>query len=314
LAVNANERVRDALPAVIDSFVTVGERAPYHQFAAKLAEWVQLADADGSHRDADLAHERRHASLTTVGKVTYLDARFDSLTGDVLRDILTHFEQAEFAADWAATIDRYGGDAAADLMPRSPDQRRADAIVAIFRQAASTDPTTAVAPLPLVNLVSDQAVYEEQLAALIEGRRVVFDTADRPRCATTSGVVVDPAVAVAASVIGHVRRIVVDSTGRVVDVGRKRRTFTTGARDGALIQAVLDATNGRCLWPGCGHHRTQLDHIDEWQRDRGPSDLANTSWFCAFHNALKTHGFRTWRDADGIWHLVRPDGSEISAA
>jgi len=29
---------------------------------------------------------------------------------------------------------------------------------------------------------------------------------------------------------------------------------------------------------------------------------------------LKTHGFRTWRDADGIWHLVRPDGTEMTPA
>ena len=121
-------------------------------------------------------------------------------------------------------------------------------------------------------------------------------------------------VAVAAAIVGHVRRIVVDGKGRVVDVGRKRRTFTKAARDGALIQSILDGLGGRCLWPGCGRHRTQMDHTKEWHRHGGCSDLANSSIFCLIHNILKSHGYNAWRDDHGIWHLTRPDGTEIHAA
>lgn len=314
--VYANPRIGDALLAVVESFVTVAERVPYDQFVSKLNEWAQLVDADGSHRDADLAHERRSAHLTTLGTATFLDMRVGAVQGEALTEVLEGFERAEFETDWAETKARYGDDATPDLMPRTAAQRRADAIVTIFQQAATTDPDTTTTPLPLVNLVMTQPVYDEQLAAIIERRQPVFDTSDPAQlwCTTTSGTPVDPAVAIALSLIGHVRRIIIDTAGRVIDVGRKQRTFTAGARDGALVQAVLDGTGGRCLWPGCGRRRNQLDHTDEWHRDRGCSDLHNTGWLCRIHNVLKTHGYRTWRDPHGTWHLTRPDGTTIEAA
>ena len=78
------------------------------------------------------------------------------------------------------------------------------------------------------------------------------------------------------------------------------------------LQAVLD-TAGRCLWPGCGRHRIQPDHSDEWQRG-GVTDLVNSGPLCARHNRFKTRGYRTWRDAAGGWHVQRPDGTRIAPA
>src|SRR5690606_19173131 len=115
------------------------------QFKAKLDEWVRLTDADGTHRHAEQAHDRRGAWFTNLGDTTLLEVRVDAIAAAELKKVIAKFEEAEFHADWDTTKDRYGNDAAADLMPRSPTQRRADAILAMARQAASTDPASAVA-------------------------------------------------------------------------------------------------------------------------------------------------------------------------
>jgi hypothetical protein len=71
------------------------------------------------------------------------------------------------------------------------------------------------------------------------------DEVDHERCETTTGITISPRDAVIASMLGHVRRVVVDSSGRVIDLGRRRR-FTGAARDAVLLDGR------RCLWPGCG--------------------------------------------------------------
>lgn len=313
--VYANPRIGDQLADVIDAFVVVAERAPWHRFVDELRTWEQLTDADGAHGDSESTHLRRGAQLTDVDGVTALDVHVGAVQGQVLTEVLEHFEQAEFEAEWAGLKARLGDDAAPDLLTRTPAQRRADAVVAIFTRAAAADPG-AKGPEPVVNLVTSDAVFAEELTALVEGRIPDFDTIDPNRLwsTTTTGTWVDPLQVVAAALVGHVRRVVVDGEGRIIDFGRRKRLFTGAAREAAVIQAVLDRIGGRCLWPGCGRRRTQLDHNQEWHRDHGDTDLRNSGPFCGCHNLLKTTGYRTWRDATGIWHLQRPDGTEIQAA
>ena len=117
--------------------------------------------------------------------------------------------------------------------------------------------------------------------------------------------------------IGHVRRVVVDSAGNVIDVGRKRRLFTGTGRDAALLQALLRGPGGlRCLWPGCdGRGRClQADHREPAARG-GPTDVANSDVYCGSHNRIKERGFRPVRGPDGTWTIHRPDaGGPITAA
>jgi hypothetical protein len=186
-------------------------------------------------------------------------------------------------------------------------------LAAIFARAAVADPA-AKDPEPVVDIVIDQAVYEAQLEATVTSQPVQFDPSDvdRQRCRTTSGVPVDPADAVAASLLGHVRRVVLDADGRIIDLGHRCRVFTGGARQAALLQAALDS-DGRCIWPGCGLHRCQIDHTVDWA-DGGSTNPANAGPLCPRHNRFKTRGYRCWRDPTGVWHTTRPDGSEIRAA
>jgi hypothetical protein len=199
------------------------------------------------------------------------------------------------------------------MLERTEGQRRADALAAVFQRAAAADPD-AKDPEPILDLLVDEEVYEAQLEAMVRGKPVRFTPDDlaRRRCCTTSGIPIDPADAVVASLIGHVRRVVLDGDGRIIDLGRRCRVFSGGARTASLLQAALDSA-GRCIWPGCGLHRCQIDHTVGWTSG-GSTSPANASPLCARHNRFKTRGYRCWRDPAGTWHTSRPDGTEISAA
>jgi hypothetical protein len=181
---------------------------------------------------------------------------------------------------------------------------------AIFIAAAST-PADAQRPEPLANVIVDHKTLEEHLAHALGGPKPTPDPAsfDRRRCETDTGVPLDPADVVAAVLIGQVRRVVFDSAGVVINLGRTRRVFTGGARDAVLLQ------HRRCLWPGCGlpARRSQIDHDNPWgSAARGPTDPANGTPLCGRHNRWKNRGYRTWRDDQGRWHLIRPDGTEMT--
>jgi len=184
------------------------------------------------------------------------------------------------------------------------------ALTAIFQAAAAAG--TVCGRVPTVDIVIDQHVYEEQLAAMVADRDCDFSLDDvvHTRSRTTGGAPVDPADAVAASLLGHVRRVVVGADGVIVDLGRRSRLFTGSARTAAVLQAALDDA-GRCLWPGCIHRRCQIDHVQEWVADDGDTDVANSGPLCGRHNRWKTRGYHTWRDPTGVWHTQRPDGTEI---
>jgi len=144
-------------------------------------------------------------------------------------------------------------------------------------------------PKPVVSIVIDQAVYEAQLAAITgDGAVAPPDPGDigRQRCRSTGGIPIDPADAVAASVIGLVRRVVIGAVGVVVDLVRRSRIFTGSTRQAAILQAALDAA-GYCAWAGCTHRRCQIDHTLAWSR-AGPTTVANSGPLCPDHNRWKT--------------------------
>lgn len=129
------------------------------------------------------------------------------------------------------------------------------------------------------------------------------------RCSTLDGTPVDPAEAVAHALLGHVRRVVIDRAGVVVDMGRCTRLFT-GPR---LLAVMIPQTT--CYWPGCNVPVThcQADHLEGFNsRTRGPTNPHNAGPACGRHNRLKEHGYTAHRDPNGHWHIHRPDGTEIT--
>jgi hypothetical protein len=209
-------------------------------------------------------------------------------------------------ADWEAARAEHGDNVRPEHLARTSAQRHADALVAVF-VAAATAPIDGLVPEPLVNIVIDQATFEEELARRAGAEVPVPDPAGyRNRmCRTTAGVAMTAVDAVAAAVVGQIRRVVTDGAGVVINLGRKQRLFTGAARD-----AVMLLTSG-CRYAGCDQPptRTQVDHIQEWA-DGGQTDTANGAPLCGRHNRFKTRtGYTTRRQPDGTWQTLRPDGT-----
>ena len=198
---------------------------------------------------------------------------------------------------------RYGDAACYALMPRTDAQRRFDAMYAIFERAATIDPD-AKAAIPLVNFVIDVPTLERLLNATGDGTPPA-DPRQR-RCETVAGIPIPPSDVVAAMIWGQVRRVVVDSAGVVINMGRRQRLFRGNARQAILLQS------SRCVVAGCATpiRRCEADHLIEWGR-HGHTDGANGAPVCGRHNRLKNSGYRVHRDEHGFWHTYRPDGTEI---
>ena len=305
----ANPRVGEHLAAGEAELVGQASLLDFDDYVLFLQRWAAAADADGAHRDHDRAHRERRAHLNIAGERMYLDAMGGTAVGVELKEILDAFAHSEFLADWDQGVAAHGEAMATHLMERTDPQRRFDALQAIFIAAAgargseSGDP----GPAPTVNLVVGFDLFNHHLQRLLGSDPAPLDPNDPlHRCQTADGVVVDPYDAIVAAAMGHVRRVVLDSAGVAVDVGRKQRLFT-----GALREAVMLASH-RCVWPGCYQpaSKCEADHVLPWGT-AGPTATHNGAPTCGHHNRWRTRGYRTWRDPTGQWHHYRPDNTEI---
>jgi Domain of unknown function (DUF222) len=299
----ANPRCGTQLVDVAEVMVDNATKLSHHEFRITVRRWEMLADSDGAHKTAEAAHEGRRAGIAEVGEEIHINARGGLAQGAVMTEIFERFCDAEFTADWDQTLARFGEAACYSLMPRSDAQRRFDAMYAIFERAATVDPG-AKAVVPLVNLVLDVPTLERYLAGT--GDIAVPADPRRRRCETVSGIPIPPADIVAAMIWGQVRRVVVDSAGVVINLGRRRRLFTGNARQAILLQS------SRCVVAGCAApiRCCEADHMKEWSR-LGHTDGPNGAPVCGRHNRLKNSGYRVHRDDQGFWRTYRPDGTEI---
>jgi hypothetical protein len=283
-----------------------GETLWFDEFQIVVDRWQTLADADGAHTTHERAHHGRDAHVSVVGERVYVDAQGGVLAGSEFVEIFDRFCDAEFRSDWDAGVVQWGERMNPQLLERTPAQRRFDALRAVFLAAAASGVVGVFDPL--VNLVVDQTTLEHHLTKLLGGDPEPLDpaTVDQRRCETVNGMPIDPADMLAAVFIGHVRRVVFDAAGVVIDLGRRSRLFTGGARDAVLLG------DRWCLWPGCDLRsgRCEIDHTTPWAAN-GPTRPDNGGIACSRHNRWKQHGYRTWRDPTGQWHTTRPDGTEI---
>jgi hypothetical protein len=143
---------------------------------------------------------------------------------------------------------------------------------------------------------------------------VIAEAADDParwierRCETSRGTPIHPVLLLRAALRGHVRRVIVDGQGVVVDWGRTRRLFAGPAREAAKLLAR------RCTHPGCTVPAdwSDVDHNAEWFRDTGPTDQRNANVACRSHNRFKSRArWRVVRDGRGRSFHIRPDGSVV---
>lgn len=303
-SLHANRRVTDQLPEFIEVLTRHAETLPCDDFNTVATRWEQLADADGAHRDHQRVHDDRDVRVATSGTATYLEGRFGNAQGTLISEVFERFVQQELMRDLEMR------DALGDpptVLPRTTKQRRADATYAIFAAAASHFPP---APEPLVSIVIDQNTYERTLAALERGEKLgsLIEPGDNlldKRCETTAGTPIDPVHVVGASLVGQVRRVVMNSAGVTIDLGRRSRVFTGSSRSAVAVR------RRHCVWPGCNLITCELDHRIAWV-DGGFTDVANADPLCRRHNRVKIRGFVTHYDeCNRRTFVVRPDGRRM---
>ncbi|MCE9621992.1 MAG: hypothetical protein K8R99_06585, partial [Actinomycetia bacterium] len=206
----------------------------YDDYITLLAQWEALADTEGAHGDHERAHRDRNAHLSIVGERCYLDANGAAVDGAQLIEIFEQFCRGEFLADWETGVAIHGDAMVPSLMERTDAQRRFDALKAIFGAAAVSgqSPTGE----PVVNLIVGYELFEHHLRRALGEHPAPLDPNNPAhRCQTADGVVIDPYDMLVAAALGQVRRIVLDTAGVIVDVGRKQRLFTGALRDAVML-------------------------------------------------------------------------------
>ncbi len=101
-------------------------------------------------------------------------------------------------------------------------------------------------------------------------------------------------------------RAVIGTPDAELNLGRESRTFK---RQHWLALYAAGITG--CSIAGCGMPLAycQLHHITWWQRDGGPTNLANCAAYCSYHHhEIHRLGIRVSRDPDGTLHHHHPDG------
>lgn len=328
---HSNVRVRDALDALAPTLVRHAEELSFPDFQIVLQHAMALADEDGAVRDeSDSVKGRRATAVNVDGELFVQATGGDALTTAEVLAILDRFVDREFRRDVEAVDTENQGDGL-DL-PRTDTQRRHDAIVEIFRtaNAALDDGISPSATEPTVNIVIDDATFARMLSTsnlapdtdldgvridpftgladpteLLDGLLADPDGILDLRCETANGVVVSARHVLQAALAGHVRRVVVDAAGTVIDLGRRSRLFTGSARQAALVLLR------RCQHPGCEiqAEHCQVDHSVEHHQG-GATDQANAGGLCAAHNREKhRRRWRVRRAANGHNYTIRDDGT-----
>jgi hypothetical protein len=95
--------------------------------------------------------------------------------------------------------------------------------------------------------------------------------------------------------------IVFDDSGQGMSLGRTVRLHTGAQRQ------VISARDGGCIFPLCDRPPawTEVHHPDEWERDRGGTDVVNGVLLCTHHHKLvHNEGWKVTRD--GADYFVVP--------
>ena len=100
--------------------------------------------------------------------------------------------------------------------------------------------------------------------------------------------------------------VVLDGAGRALDVGRSSRTVTAAQRQ------ALRAMHRTCIRPDCTvpFDACRIHHVEWYERDLGPTDLANLAPLCDRDHHLVHEGRWTLKlDAAWVATWIRPDGT-----
>ena len=305
-----NDRARPYM-AESDALLTGHARSlTLRDFRQVCQRWESWADPDGTQRDLGLSHANRSVKIARTDAGFVLTAQGSALAGEELERILTAHEQAEYETDIAERVARYGDQAHLFPLERTARQRRFDAFQAVMLKGAATDKAGHVSTT--VNIVTSPEYLDRAIRTFLGGHVGDQVAPDNPSnrlrlCETVNGAPVSDRDLLIAALTGQIRRVITDSAGRVIDLGRRQRLFIGAAREAVKL------FGDRCCWPGCEHNlgNMHLDHLEAFASN-GTTQPQNGGVMCPAHNQAKERNrIRVKRDHTG-WHHYRRDGTEIA--
>jgi hypothetical protein len=239
-------------------------------------------DRDGSERrDRDREYDRRRASYSrSIEGVGFLDATFDVEGAEIVDTALRRSYERHHRAD----------------DPRSPGQQRADAIVEIFRRDLDRQDRGTNRPHLLVPVD----------AATLAGEAVGL-------CETISGYRLSPETVRRLACDAIIQRVVLDTAGVPLEMGRATRTFTPDQYRAIMLR------DGGCRMPGCdaGPQDCEAHHSTTHWEDGGLTDLANGLAICrgsGHHRLIHEGGWTITGDPNGEVTFHDPDGNPHSSS
>lgn len=267
------ERAADAEAVLVEK----AEELSLDEVRRLLTHAEAVLDPDGVEpREGETRHRRSLRMFERDGAF-HLDGVFDIEDGAPIKAAIEGFVTATFAA----RKDAVAADAP-DADHRTVAQLQADGLTAICAHALGCDSDApATAGATVIVRVNHTDLVDGTGSATVDG-------CDRP-------ISIGAVRRMAAS--GGVISCVLGADSEILDWGREKRLFTRAQR------LALAERDGGCAMCGLPPAMTRAHHIRWWQRDAGPTDLANGVLLCeSCHHRIH----------DNDWD-IRVDGTGIAA-
>jgi hypothetical protein len=267
---------RDAYVENPDLLLGPAATLPGDEFRTVVNNWKEAADDALARDEAFAQYERRHLHASvTLGGMVRLDGLLDPEGGEIFLTALEAAQEPDSPDDVAG--------------PRSPAQRRADALVALA-SASLGDQTAAGRPGVTLDAVMTLRPSDDDVPVGLASLRYELEHVGPVPRWTVERLACDCAVG----------RVLMRGESEVLDLGRRVRLVSKAQRR-ALVHRER-----HCAFPGCRRPPRWCDahHLVPWIKG-GATDLDNLVLLCRRHHVL-CH--------EGGWALTRlPDGT-IEAA
>ena len=276
-------------------------------------EWIRLDEAQRARFDTDvLLGEACRLPVETFRRVVKRHA--DAAVGDHgLADTVARQQASEFRHwfDASTGLGRFAGSLDPEryeMLCNRIEQRMTAMAADGGGEPVNKNP--ALAARALVDLVAGRAgrAGAPSITVLVDEQTLRSGPHVGSVIETENGVPLAPESVSRLCCDATLRRVVVDSRGVPIDVGRRHRTATDA--QWAALRAMYPA----CAWDGCTAPVAwcQAHHILEWERG-GATDLRNLVPFCHRHHHRVHEG--RWRIrllADRTLRIHRADGTHLT--
>jgi hypothetical protein len=255
-----NERVHEQLVADQVEITRWAMHSDWGPFCRRLREWLDEHDLEGPE-PGGRSRRRFHCSKTLNDSFA-LEGWLDSIGGSILAKELDRLVAKLYEDDLAEARQRLG---VADPVPfqlcRTPEQRRADALV-LMAERSATGPEDGRRGRILLTVL----VGHDSLAKILEA---------------TNGIPLRAGQLVPWLDALAIEQVLFDGPSTVVQVSQQRN-FT------GVVRKAVEVRDRGCQHPTCHEpiDRCQVDHIIPASAD-GPTSQQNGRLLCGYHNRLR---------------------------